>query len=104
MPPKKIEQEDLYRLKLEIDKEQTGYRHDIKANIQKVMVENDDLRTNYALLNQTVQSMKDDLKEIKQMLKDIMADFVRKEDHEENKKRIDKLEEKQEKFSWYIAA
>jgi len=74
MVAKSITQSDLQNLenkiKLDISKEQQELRHWDRSKMQQYINYVDDLRTDQALTNQTLETMADNFKELKQLMKE----------------------------------
>ena len=94
-----VTSEDLLKLKIELTDEQRKTKHETNNAIQKYISSLDEYKTNQALLQQTQTSMKEDIKEIKIDLKQIInkfdnlpTHFATKEEHKNNSTRIDKIE------------
>lgn len=102
-----VTSEDLLKLKIELTDEQRKAKHETNNAIQKYISSLDEYKTNQALLQQTQTSMKEDIKEIKTDLKQIInkfdtlpTHFATKEEHKNNSTRIDKIE----KWVWWLIA
>ena len=100
---KEITEADLLKMKLEINDEQQKARHQQNNIIQNALNLADEVKTDTNLLTQSFNIMKDDVKEIKQMLKDwfkeIRETFVTKEEHKTVKEKLDLV---YKAFYWFI--
>ena len=113
-PKKEITEADLLKMKLEINDEQQKARHQQNNMIQNALNLADEVKTDTNLLTQSFNIMKDDVKEIKQMLKDwfkeIRETFVTKDEHlakinelkEENKLTKENIWLVYKAFYWFI--
>lgn len=110
----KIDSEDLLKLENKINKEQQDARHQQNNSIQIIWWEVDNIKTSNTLLTQTVNIMKEDIKEIKSTIKDwfekithqfeiLDGKYATKEEHKENKDLIKKLEADNQQFKIMIA-
>ena len=67
-----VTNEDLLKLEMKFTDEQRKARHETNNALQKYISSLDEYKTNQALLQQTQTSMKEDIKEIKIDLKQII--------------------------------
>lgn len=120
----KIGKTDLLLLEQKITEEQTRYRHAMKNDIQKYIMDMDELKTETKVLSTKVQSMKEDIQTIKDWQKEINVNlekfresiftaikdmnanieknYTKKYEHENNQDRIKSLEAIFSRINWMV--
>lgn len=99
---------------LDHEREETKYRHELReemrnefsksfAMIDEVKDDVSDLKRDMAVANKSLTDMDSMLKRLLLKMDEFPGKFVTKEEHQTNEKRIEKLEEKQEKINYKIA-
>lgn len=103
---KNIDETDLYKLKSEITKEQQDARHQQNNNIQDLSLCVDEIKTKNSLFEHIADTMKEDIKEIKEIVKEwfktIEDKYVTKATHNETKNRIDTLYKVLYWLVWFV--
>lgn len=102
-----VTNEDLLKLKIELTEDQRKAKHETNNQVQKYIASLEEYKIDQALLQQTQTSMKEDIKEIKTWIKEVInkfdnlpKHFATKDEHIHNSKRIDKIE----KWVWWLLA
>ena len=95
-----MDDQKLLEFKVELSKEMKEERHAFRNEIQWKILIIDDINTNQKIMQRDIDAMKEDIRDIKLMLKqftdEVRGGYVTKPEHEENKKRIAELEKKRE--------
>jgi len=95
-----MDDQKLLEFKVELSKEMKEERHAFRNEIQGKILIIDDINTNQKIMQRDIDAMKEDIRDIKLMLKqftdEVRWGYVTKPEHEENKKRIAELEKKRE--------
>lgn len=109
---------------LAIKETEAKYRHELRDSVQKVYIDNDDIKIDIATLSQSAKSMNKDITEIKdtqnkifdkisslkdQMLastneqrKESELKFVSKTEYSSSSNRLDKIESVLQKVNWIV--